>query len=181
MSYTVNGPHPDAKSLRGHASELLAAMAVIGVLATATACGGSASSSSGSALGGSANQMLAYSQCMRAHGVPDFPDPDASGNIQVRPGSPNDPMNGPQEQVANDDCQHLLPGGGTSGTGANQQEVSQDLKLAQCMRAHGATNFPDPTVSGNSVSFQGTFYYRSPQWQRAEQSCKSLAPAGFGH
>jgi len=123
--------------------------------------------------------MLAYSQCMRAHGVPDFPDPDAAGNIQVHPGSPNDPMNGPQEQVANDDCQYLLPGGGTSGAGVNEQTVSQDLKLAQCMRAHGAANFPDPTVSGNSVSFQGNFDYGSPQWQKAERACESLAPAGF--
>jgi hypothetical protein len=169
---------------------LLAVAAAVAVLATATACGGSASSSSagsgsgsgsGSASGGSADgQMLAYSQCMRAHGVPDFPDPNASGNMQVAPGSPNDPMNGPQEQVANTECRHLEPGGGAAGTGGvNQQVVSQYLKLSQCMRAHGATTFPDPTVSGNNIYFKGTFDYNSPQWQQAERACNSLAPAGF--
>ena len=58
---------------------LLPAMAAVAVLTAA--CGGSASSSSSA--GGSANyqQALAYSECMRAHGVADFPDPDAQGNI----------------------------------------------------------------------------------------------------
>jgi hypothetical protein len=156
----------------------LAVVATAAVLAAATACSGSAASS-GSVSTGATGQMLAYSQCMRAHGVPDFPDPDASGNIQVAPGSPNDPLNSPQEQVADNDCKHLLPGGGSSTEGVNQQTLSRDLKLAQCMRAHGATNFPDPTVSGNGVSFRGNFDFSSPQWQQAERACKSLAPAGF--
>jgi hypothetical protein len=156
----------------------LAVVTAVAVLATATACSGS-TASPGPASGGATGQMLAYSQCMREHGVPDFPDPDASGNIQVTPGSPNDPMNGPQEQVANNDCKHLLPGGGSSTGGGNQQAISQDLKLAQCMRGHGATSFPDPAISGNSVNFQGNFDFSSPQWQRAERACRSLAPAGF--
>lgn len=154
-------------------------MVAAAALVTVTACGGASPSSAGSASGGAADQALAYSQCMRAHGVPDFPDPNASGNFQVAPGSPNDPLNTPQEQVANDDCQRLLSGGGTSTGGENQQAVSQDLKLAECMRTHGAANFPDPTVHGNSVYFQGNFDYDSPLWQKAEQACKSLAPAGF--
>jgi hypothetical protein len=156
----------------------LAVAAAVAVLATATACSGS-TASSGSAPGGATGEMLAYSQCMRAHGVPDFPTPDASGNLQVTPGNPDDPLNSPQEQVANNDCKHLLPGGGASTGGGNQQAISRDLQLAQCMRAHGAANFPDPTVSGNGVNFRGNFDFSSPQWQQAERACKSLAPAGF--
>jgi hypothetical protein len=150
------------------------------VLATVTACSGGASPA-GSASGASTGyeQMLAYSECMRAHGVPDFPDPNASGNIHVGPGSPNDPMNGPQEQTANNTCRHLEPGGGASNTGVDQQLVSQDLKLAQCVRAHGVPDFPDPTVAGGSVTFQGTFDTGSPQFQNAERACKSLIPAGM--
>jgi hypothetical protein len=149
------------------------------VLATATACSGPASSP-GPASGEATGQMLAYSRCMREHGVLDFPDPDASGNIEVTPGNPNDPMNSPQEHVADNDCKHLLPGGGSSTPGGgNQQAVSRDVKLAQCMRAHGAIDFPDPAASGNGASFRGSFDFSSPQWQRAERACKPLAPAGF--
>src|SRR5215472_17105671 len=56
-----------------------AAMALIGVLATA--CGGS--SSPASATGGSTRVQaaLAYARCMRAHGVPGFPDPDRNGDF----------------------------------------------------------------------------------------------------
>jgi hypothetical protein len=156
---------------------LLAAVAVVAVLATATACGGSASSSSDGSASGT-DQMLAYSQCMRAHGVTDFPDPNASGNVQVAPGSLNDPMNSPQEQTAENECRHLLPGGGTSGS-VDQQKVDQLLKLAQCMRANGVPNFPDPTVSGGNVTLNGSFAFNSPQFQKAERACKSVTPAGL--
>jgi hypothetical protein len=156
----------------------LAVVTAVAVLAAATACSGPAASP-GPASGGATGQMLAYSQCMREHGVPDFPGPNAAGNIQVTPGSPNDPMNGSQEQVADNDCKHLLPGGGSGTGGGNQRAISRDLELARCMRAHGATNFPDPAVSGNGAGFRGNFDFSSPQWQQAERSCKSLAPAGF--
>jgi hypothetical protein len=158
----------------------VATMAAGAVLATVTACSGGASSAA-SASGGSTGyeQMLAYSECMRAHGVPDFPDPNAAGNIHVAPGSRNDPMNGPQEPKANSTCRHLEPGGGVASTGVDEQLVSQDLKLAQCMRAHGVPNFPDPTVSGGNVTFQGAFDTGSPQFQNAERGCKSLVPAGM--
>jgi hypothetical protein len=68
---------------------------------------------------------------------------------------------------------------------------SQALKLAQCMRAHGAAGFPEPeevTVKpGNSdhlkpgtyAHFTGTFQYGTPQWDQAQNACKSLAPAWF--
>jgi hypothetical protein len=167
-------------------ARLLAVMAAIAVLAAVTACGGRASSS-GSASGESANQkMLAYSECMRKNGVPDFPDPNASGNIQVAPGNPNDPINSPQEQVANNICRHLEPGGGVSNPAAQQQTVNQLLKMAQCMRKNGMPNFPDPQVTnvngGENItlplSSAGITNFNSPQFQHAERACKSLIPPG---
>jgi hypothetical protein len=159
---------------------LLAVMAAAAVLATAAACGGGASSA-GSASAGSTDQMLAYSQCMRAHGVPDFPDPDAAGNIHVAPGNPDDPMNNGQEQIANTACQHLLPAGGQPSTGADQQYVDQLLTLAECMRTHGLPSFPDPIVSGSNVTlpFEGVVNFNSAQFKNAERACKSLIPAGL--
>jgi subtilase family serine protease len=55
---------------------------------------------------------LAYAQCIRAHGLPGFPNPNPSGgHFQLNP-NPNSPA-----ARANDACKHLLTGGGT-GTAA---------------------------------------------------------------
>jgi len=159
---------------------LAAVLAVVAVLAAA--CGGSApSSSTDAASGGSTayQKALAYSECMRSHGVPDFPDPNAEGNIQVAPGSPNDPMNNSVGQAAENACRHLLPGSSSSNTGTEQQTVDQLLNLAKCMRAHGEPTFPDPKVSGGSVTLPAGLDFSSPQFKAAERACKSLIPAGL--
>jgi hypothetical protein len=49
----------------------MTALAVIGCLVAVTGCGSSMSPAHGSAHA----DFLAVSQCMRRHGVPDFPDP----------------------------------------------------------------------------------------------------------
>jgi hypothetical protein len=159
---------------------LLPALAAVAVLTAA--CGGSASSSS--AAGGSANyqQALAYSQCVRAHGVADFPDPDAQGNIiQHVSGNQPDDRNSSVLQAADTACHHLLPGGGGRSTAAQQQVISRWLKIAQCMRAHGVPTYPDPKVSGGSIviiSGPG-INVNSPQFQAAEHACKPVTPPGF--
>src|SRR5579859_728386 len=54
-------------------------------------------------------QMLAFSACMRAHGLKDFPDPSNGGlRIQVHPGSDLDPNN-PTFQKAQQACQRYRP------------------------------------------------------------------------
>jgi hypothetical protein len=51
---------------------------------------------------------LAFAKCMRAHGVPDFPDPDGQAG-QLGPGSGIDPSS-PQFQAAlNGPCESLAP------------------------------------------------------------------------
>ena len=59
-------------------------------------------------------ELLAFSACMRAHGLKDFPDPSNGGlRIPVHPGSDLDPNN-PAFRKAQRACQGLLPfkGGG---------------------------------------------------------------------
>jgi subtilase family serine protease len=80
-------------------------------------------SSGGSAPAGSVayRAELAYAQCMRAHGLPSFhnPDPHPSGGLSVHVNvNPSSPAG-----RANDACQHLLSGGGT-GTGATAPVTS---------------------------------------------------------
>ena len=77
------GPRPPWPR-RARVAAVITVMAAAALLAAA--CGGSPSStgSGGSPnAGGSANSpsAVAYSQCMRSHGVPNFPDPDSSGQI----------------------------------------------------------------------------------------------------
>ncbi|MBO0813062.1 MAG: hypothetical protein J2P23_13605 [Microlunatus sp.] len=50
------------------------------------------SNSSNSTAGSSQTQLLALAKCMRAHGVPNFPDPDPNGRLKVGSGlDPNSP------------------------------------------------------------------------------------------
>jgi hypothetical protein len=66
-----------------------------------------------------AAKLVKSSQCMRAHGIRDFPDPSASGGIRLggssAPGAGSstdlNPDN-PAFQKAQTACQKLLPGGG---------------------------------------------------------------------
>ena len=67
-------------------------------------------------------QALAFSQCMRAHGVKNFPDPQAAGGgvrLSIGSNSGIDP-NSPQFQAAQRACKNLLPGG-KGGPGQGQQ------------------------------------------------------------
>jgi hypothetical protein len=123
---------------------------------------------------------------MRAHGVPNFPDPQISthGNevkvaVRVTPGITGNP----KFQSAQRACSKLLPDGGPGAEGNHQispQEQSQYLKAAACIRSHGIPNFPDPTFSGGGVHVsQKGINLHSPQVRAAEEACQSLIPGGL--
>ena len=149
----------------------------------------SGSSSAGSSQSGSASpdsQAVAYSACVRAHGVPNFPDPKVTTNgneVKVAIGINPSISGNPHFQSAQQACRKLLPGGGP-GEGSNHQispqEQAQYLKAAACIRAHGVPNFPDPTFSGGGVhvSHKG-INLQSPQAHAAEVACQSLIPGGL--
>jgi hypothetical protein len=95
---------------------------------------------------------------MRTHGVSNFPDPKispgpTSGSVQVAVvvGAPNgiNPKS-PVVVTADKDCQALLPGGGSSSRNPAQehQHALDLLSFAQCLRAHGLHDFPDPNAQG---------------------------------
>ncbi len=61
------------------AAPIIAALA--GVACLAAGCSSSPASPAGKSSPGDAGaKALAYSKCMRSHGVPDFPDPSINGN-----------------------------------------------------------------------------------------------------
>src|ERR1700722_1859794 len=145
------------------------------------------SGSSSSSAGSPHSQAVAYSGCMREHGVRNFPEPQisTSGNevkvaIRVTPGITGNP----HFQSAEKACSKLLPEGGPGGPGANHQispqEQSQYLKAATCIRTHCIPDFPDPAFSGGGVHVsQKGLDLHSPQVRAAEEACQSLIPGGL--
>jgi hypothetical protein len=141
----------------------------------AAACSGSASPAGGSpGAGGSANSpsAIAYSACMRSQGVPNFPDPDSSGQLP-KGDAQHFGVSSSQYQAAQQACRHLYPTGGSlhqqehqcmQNSDCPQALVQQMLtamrKLARCMRSHGVPNFPDPTPDSDgpfSISLSPVF------------------------
>ena len=158
-------------------------LAGAGILLLAAACSSGSSASAGSPLnpgsssstGGSsaAQQELAYAQCMRSHGVANFPDPNPQGGF----GDTTQVQSNPNYASADSTCKSLLPNG---GTGKGTQDESQLLQLAQCMRSHGVPNYPDPnpnpTVNPRIALAQAGIDVNSPQFQSASQTCERLYP-----
>jgi hypothetical protein len=86
---------------------------------------------------------------MRSHGVPNFPDPISGEGI------PKDRLipfaDSPQFRVAQTACLHVMPADGLgpqTTPQATQTRLAAALAFAQCMRARGFPNFPDPTAQG---------------------------------
>jgi hypothetical protein len=80
---------------------------------------------------------------MRAHGVPNFPDPSGGGGLNIGPDI--NPFS-PSFKAAQATCGKLMPGGGPGNHPASEQQKQQLLAMSECMRAHGVTGFPDPTT-----------------------------------
>jgi hypothetical protein len=164
-------------------------VAHLGSSTSATSSSGSSSSSSNSSSQtGSASpdsQAVAYSACVRAHGVPNFPDPKVSTNgAEVKVAIAINPSisSNPHFNAAQEACRKLLPGGNGPGTNhqITPQEQAQFLKAAACIRSHGIPNFPDPTFSGGGVHVsQRGINLHSPQAQKAEEACQALIPGGL--
>jgi hypothetical protein len=114
--------------------------------AVAIAACGSSGHSPGAALAGSsfANRLLKVSECMRSHGVPNFPDPSGGSGFNLN-GSGINPQS-PAFQQAQQTCLKLLSGGGPLAQQRTAQAMAQTLQVSECMRRHGVSGFPDPTL-----------------------------------
>lgn len=164
---------------------LLSGGARIALVATAckmaTAACGSSSNPHTTAGGDDATQGIAFADCMRSHGVPNFPDPsDTGGGIQLPQGS------SPALEAAVRDCRALQPGGAGPSQATAQQKAMM-LHLSQCMRAQGVTGFPDPVSSlpsspaglslvfglrGAVIAIPNTINPQSPAFKQAAKACR---------
>jgi hypothetical protein len=138
-----------AATLAGAAARPVAALIAAGALSLLTAaCGGSPSSSSGGS--STYDQARAFAQCVRTHGVPLWPEPESSGRFDKSKLTPHLLGAGSSQiAAAQHACRNLLP---TYSAGSPQPHVvAQALRFSRCMRAHGATGFPDPKSNGAIV------------------------------
>jgi hypothetical protein len=124
---------------------------------------------------------VAYTGCMRSHGVPNLPVPTTVNSATEQVVGFGLPPNkqSPQYKSANKVCQYLLPGNGTGPSQAMvQQAMARDLKFSACMRSHGLPGFPDPKANSQGISITGGqgIDPKSPQYQRAQNDCRSLSP-----
>lgn len=134
-----------ARELAGAPGRCLIVLAVVGCVVLLAACG-SSSKPDTSASGGSVSSpsvfTVSFAQCMRKHGVSNYPDP-GSGSISGAGINPQSPA----FQAAQKACFKLFPGSDPGATTANTAATKrQFLADAECMRKHGFSNFPDPTT-----------------------------------
>jgi hypothetical protein len=90
------------------------------------------------------DKAVKFAECIRAHGVRDFPDPNEKNQfeygVSVTPAV---------WTKAVDACKDLQPPGTLSAKRTPKQQ-SASLRFAQCVRDHGVKDFPDP-VNGEPI------------------------------
>lgn len=123
--------------------QLLAVPLLLCALAL-SACGGGGESDG--AADGDRDKQLAFAQCMRDNGVPDYEDPKAAakgGMVAAQPASPDDPA----FAAAAEKCRPLLPNGGEPEP-MSEEERAAALAFAKCVRENGVEDYPDPDAAG---------------------------------
>jgi len=129
---------------------------------------------------GSGGLTVAFSECMRSHGEPKFPDPDSQGVVGSLIQLGIDP-NSPRFQAAQKACAHLANGPEPGGQQSQSQNAASALKFASCMRSHGFPNFPDPSANGSISGSSGDgINPASPQYQSAQKTCSQQTGYGKG-
>jgi hypothetical protein len=142
---------------------------------TTTASAGGSGSSGSSPLA----QAVAYSQCIRSHGVSNFPDPvqTPDGGYGYRTAG-IDP-NSAAFQGALQACKGLPSPWNSTGQQLTAAQQQAWLNWAACIRSHDVPNFPDPTFSDREVHDSGVGL-NSPQLQSAMGVCKRPSVGGLG-
>jgi hypothetical protein len=137
---------------------LLTAAALVVLVALISGCGSSTPAEIGTGSGGGGNTVanaqkaVKFAECMRRNGVSQFPDPGASGKLTidaVANGSSLDTST-PAFTQAISTCKDLEPAGFMGSQRSSQQQQAA-LRFAQCIRANGVEDFPDPTPNGPLV------------------------------
>jgi hypothetical protein len=202
---------------RPHAPRVVAAGLAILVALSLAACGGAAqdggvvslvnpsaspdASSSPAASMDPEEAMLAFTKCMKEHGVDvqvsivtdGTGGTGGTGGLQVggdTKGEDPQPATAALDpkamEAADKACRDLLPAGGMLGDPSATMDpalADQMLKFAQCMRDHGV-DYPDPVFNGGAMSVEiggsgdGAIDPSSQTFQAAQETCGKELPGG---
>jgi hypothetical protein len=158
------------------------------------ACGGSSSSPGGSGSSHSisastGNSGVKFAACVRAHGVPDYPDAQAGKTVDIH--SLQESTHAVETAIQK--CQSSAPAqnfGPRLSTAQLANVRTGALAMARCMRAHGLV-YPDPVVApgpgghGFEYGFSRTelkshpIAYTSPAYKTANTTCSKLFDRTF--
>lgn len=126
--------------------------------------------------------LLAFSACMRKHGVTAFPDPTLNANgsygFSGDIGQLRKLVRGAQKTF--DTCEPLLAKSGilsAQNIGKFQQQI---LVYAKCMRSHGISDFPDPNASGRFGGQLKSLDRNTPAFQTASAACRPILSKAIG-
>jgi hypothetical protein len=144
------------------------------------ASGGGSSSPESSA--STQQKMVKFSQCMRTHGEPEFPEPTEGGiRIQSHNGHGPNPESA-RFQAAEKACSKYAPSK-VAPSPAQQAKMQEGaLNFSKCMRSHGVPNFPDPEFHGGGgvgirIGGKGSgIDPSSPRFKAAQKACQSDLP-----
>jgi hypothetical protein len=181
----TTGPRCRARVRRPGVLAVAAGLALL-----AAACSGGSRSSSGSTSStGTSGASSAYvadkvglARCLRTHGVPNYPDPNATGQ---EPPYSKQLVSTPQGQAAVRACGYW-DNRVTNNVAAQNQAIRVEyVRFAECMRSHGLPDFPDPVYAEGRVEFllsasQDGFDPHSPQVLTKAHACESVLPPGSG-
>jgi hypothetical protein len=133
---------------------------------------------------GSGADPVKYSQCMREHGVPNFPDPDANGGVRIDGRKLGVDPRSKTFTDAETACKSLLPSGGSVDPAKVAENQKQALAYSRCMRGHGVPKFPDPqfTENGANLELPRGINPDSAAFKAAQKACadQQPGPAGAG-
>jgi hypothetical protein len=166
-------------------------MTALGASVAIAACGGSGSSGTNAASAAtSVNTGLKFASCVRAHGVPDYPDP-RGGKVTVDIHNLSE-----SESVVNkamNACARYSPGSDLQPRVSDVQLAKARggaLAFSKCVRAHGV-NIPDtevdrgPNGRGLAIGWsrkeltENPIPYKSPAWKKANQACAKVLDSTF--
>jgi len=184
MRYSDKFDHEDRRSGRRRYTLLAGTLACAALLVT-TACSSSAKPAAAASPTASASSALLMSECMRSHGVPNFPDPNSQGGVTLNPGDGVNPNSSTYESAMNY-CEQKYGQSGKTSPAQQATMLADNLKYAACMRTEGVKDFPDPNSEGQ---FQikappgSDLDPSSPAFVKANKVCAKYqysAPGGSG-
>ena len=182
-------------------AQVVVVLGAVAALSVVAACAGppaaghgdsgnpGAGASVSSQAGPDGSPLVAFSGCVRSHGVPNFPDPAAGASNAKFPGPQQLGVSSALLGTAERACQHLLPAGVDDQFPAAEVPVllRAMLPFSQCMRSQGVRNFPDPAVDSEgrpifplSTAGISLSYSHSQQFNSVLNRCQHLLPQQLG-